>query len=1205
MSLNLLTLPLSGRQIIEASAGTGKTFTLAALYVRLVLGHGRAAKGLQPANILVMTFTDAATAELRERIRLRLHQAALWFDAQVAGRTSKPDPFLLDLTEAFTPDQWPKCAAQLHLAAQSMDEAAIYTIHGWSRRMLSSFALHSRDLFEQTHLDNPSELLHQLVNDHWRRWFYPLDLPQQKILQTLLGGDPQALLKDLKTRWQSLDRQPQPKDAAVPLAPAQVLATHGEWLNTEQALVVTAKQACKTALDKGLAGTLIAAQAAKKMKGTSAKNFANWVNELQAWSQPDAAIRSETLQRFTLNSLQNKGWPEAGEHPVFAHIEALCQHQATEPASKDRLLDHAAHEVRQQYQQTKLQLSVFDFQDLLQRLHTALHADEGQMASAIRDQYPVAMVDEFQDTDPWQYQSLDRIYPHSQVGDAHALVMIGDPKQAIYSFRGADLRTYLAARTQALELNPHALHSLDSNFRSAPSLVAAVNHVFDGIEQPFYSNLGEIEFTPVTSRSDAKPFVNTQGLELPPLTVWHLPPPENAKFWSVPLQLHHLSHGFAAQIVALLRQQPEVQPRDMAVLVRTHLQAKAMQKALQKLGLPSVFMSDHANVFQSEEAQDLWRVLRAIGSPRQTTWLRSAVACRVWGLDMAQLQAFLQDDAMTDALAESCQRWLQQWQQQGVLPMLYSWLHEQHIATRLLALPDGERRLTNLLHLGELLQNASQGLQGPAALLQHLADRLQSSSDSPEAQKMRLETDDQCVQIVTFHKSKGLEYPLVFVPFLGSFKTPPKEDAKEAAEAEDEEGQEPDITESNVDEDMRLLYVALTRAKRALWLGVASSRESLAGEKGKDLRLSAVSRLLKRESHTDLAERLQSLWGSCQHIAIQTLPSPNGEPYQAPRRTALPQSALLPQRQTHQLWWTASFSSLTRGLEAGTPHEEALLDADTDADMDAPSAVPTPVPFSSPATVSAWQHFPAGARYGTLLHDLLQYQAEQAWPLAHSGVKGQDMAWQQLLQRKADWLQLPSDAQALLQPWLQAIVSTPLPLQAADAPTQSLASHLVLQTLPANALWAEMEFSLPVGQLGSTELDAHIQRHVLPGLERPSLQNNVLQGMLSGFMDLVLQHDGRYWVLDYKSNLLTDYQEPQLSAAILAKRYEVQYVLYTLALHRLLKSRLPNYDYEQHMGGAVYLFLRGVDTPSAGVHALRPPWALIDLLDQRFAKALP
>jgi exodeoxyribonuclease V beta subunit len=299
-----------------------------------------------------------------------------------------------------------------------------------------------------------------------------------------------------------------------------------------------------------------------------------------------------------------------------------------------------------------------------------------------------------------------------------------------------------------------------------------------------------------------------------------------------------------------------------------------------------------------------------------------------------------------------------------------------------------------------------------------------------------------------------------------------------------------------------------------------------------------------------LAERLQNTWGGCEHIAIQTLPSPNGQQYQAPRSTALPQSALLPQRQNHQRWWTASFSSLTRGLEAGTPHEEALLDADMDAQISAE--------FSSPTNTFAWQKFPAGAQYGTLLHDLLQYQAEQAWPLANASATEQDLAWQQLLQRKADWLQLPSDAQAMLQPWLQTIVSTPLRLQVADAPTQSLGSPLVLQAVPANALWAEMEFNLPVGQLSSHELDAQIQRHVLQGLERPALQNNVLQGMLSGFMDLVLQHDGRYWVLDYKSNLLADYQAPHLSAAILTKRYEVQYVLYTLALHRLLQSRLPN-----------------------------------------------
>ena len=209
------------------------------------------------------------------------------------------------------------------------------------------------------------------------------------------------------------------------------------------------------------------------------------------------------------------------------------------------------------------------------------------------------------------------------------------------------------------------------------------------------------------------------------------------------------------------------------------------------------------------------------------------------------------------------------------------------------------------------------------------------------------------------------------------------------------------------------------------------------------------------------------------------------------------------------------------------------------------------------------------------------------------------------MKRKTDYLQLPSSAQAMLLPWLEHIISTPLPLMAADSPLEALAAPLVLQQLQPEQMWAEMEFSLPVGQLSSLALDGLIQRHVLPGQGRPALQARVMQGMLTGFMDLVLQHEGRFWVLDYKSNLLADYQAQSLNEAILPKRYEVQYVLYTLALHRLLQSRLPDYNYEQHMGGAIYLFLRGIDSPQAGVHALRPAWALIDQLDSLFAKAAP
>jgi exodeoxyribonuclease V beta subunit len=744
--------------------------------------------------------------------------------------------------------------------------------------------------------------------------------------------------------------------------------------------------------------------------------------------------------------------------------------------------------------------------------------------------------------------------------------------------------------------DPQAVHSLSSNFRSTPGLVQALNHVFGQVPQLFATALGDIDYVQVNSESKEQPLSDTHGVALKPLNVLYLPvaPDSEKVYWAASPHLQHMAEGFATTMVSLLQQHSDIAPGDMAVLVRSHAHAKAMQAALRARQLPSVFLSDNANVYQSEEALDLWRVLRAVASPKQTSWMRSALVCRLWGFSNAQLPLVLQDLGHADVLAESGQRWLAQWQKQGVLPMLYSWIHEQYIAARLLAMPEGERRLTNLLHLGELLQDASQHLQGPEALLHYLQDQLQTSSSNPEAQKMRLETDDQCVQIITFHKSKGLEYPLVFVPFLGSFSAQEKGSARPT----DDDEEAPDLTETTIDEDMRLLYVALTRAKRGLWLGLASTKYAVMGSKGKEVKLSAVSRLLQRQSRDDLEARLHAAWGSCEDIAISPVPTPERAPYKGQSVQVQAQAALSPKRTAHKFWWTASFSSLTLGLESADPPETnpsnpSANDGANDGAL---------------SSHLAWQSFPPGPRYGTLLHDLLQYQAQNAWPLAQTGAHtsaAQDKNWQALVKRKTDYLQLPLPAQAMLQPWLEQILSTPLPLMAADSPPQPLSPPLVLQQLQPEQMWAEMEFSLPVGQVSSMELDMLLQRHVLPGQDRPALQAKVMQGMLTGFMDLVLQHEGRFWVLDYKSNLLANYQTQHLCDAVLAKRYEVQYVLYTLALHRLLQSRLPGYNYEQHMGGAIYLFLRGIDSPQAGVHALRPAWALIDQLDSLFAKTAP
>ena len=1213
-TLNPLRLPLTGRQVIEASAGTGKTWTLAALYLRLVLGHGRADNtGLGPRQILVMTFTEAATAELRERIRKRLHDAAVWFDKAVAGSPLPDDDFLQQLSLDMPSVQWPLCARRLHLAAQAMDEAAIYTIHGWSRRMLSSFALLSRDLFEQTHLDNPNELLLQLVRDHWRQWFYPLPPVFQNLLLTQLGSDPQDLLKQLQPIWKKWDVLPPPQasnnetetavSALLPVpvpSPKQVLSEFEQWQSAYQSLQAQARQAWQMDMPALLLQACKDGLIKDKGRRVRVDWWANWVNELQDWAEHGSEIRLVTLERFTAQKLEDCGWAKAADFEVFHRIGEVVAFAQSEPACKTQLIEHTAHAVRQAYQQAKLNQSVFDFNDLLQRLHQSLHSDKGELADAIRGQYPVAMVDEFQDTDPWQYESLDRIYRCDGVNDDNALVMIGDPKQAIYSFRGADLNTYLKARATALVIDPQACHTLDTNYRSTPGLVNAVNHMFGGMAQPFRSGDKCIEFIKVQSAATAKPLQDAQGQALPPLTLWHLPltPDVSDKpYWPADLHVNTMAAGFATQMVKLLQAHADIHPGQMAVLVRSHAHAQAMQAALSRAGLPSVFLSDHANVYQSPQATDLWRVLRAISMPRNSRWLRSAMAGSIWGWNTNELVQAMHKPELSDALAESCQQWLQLWQQHGVLPMLYQWMHSQGIAQRLIAQPLGQRSLTNLLHLGELLQTAAAGLQGPQALLQFLAQQIQAAGDNPEEQKMRLETDAHCVQVVTFHKSKGLEYPLVFVPFLGSFKTGP-------GRKDDEE--DSDITESSVDEDMRLLYVALTRAKRGMWLGLAATSSGLSG-KGTHLKLSAVSALLQRQSHDDLPDRLQALFGDVPDIAIAELPAAQ-DLYFAPVEDVTPAApALTAQRQSYARWWTASFSSLTRGLEAGSQREEAHTDASIDAARRSDTG-DDGTPTVSRDDSNPWQSFPKGASYGSLLHDLLEWQAQQGWPLANgqnesAGLMQQtrQQAWQQMLNRKTRGLNLPERATGMLPGWLQTIISTPLPL---DDAHQGIAP-LVLQQLTPSCQWPEMGFHLSADCVSSARIDRLIQHHVLPGQPRPALQPRVLQGMLTGFMDLVFEHQGRYWVLDYKSNWLDTYDSESLNAAVLDKRYDVQYVLYLLALHRLLSSRLPNYNYDTHIGGAVYVFLRGIQSTGAGVHGMKPPFELIVQLDSEFAGRTP
>jgi exodeoxyribonuclease V beta subunit len=502
---------------------------------------------------------------------------------------------------------------------------------------------------------------------------------------------------------------------------------------------------------------------------------------------------------------------------------------------------------------------------------------------------------------------------------------------------------------------------------------------------------------------------------------------------------------------------------------------------------------------------------------------------------------------------------------------------------------DGERALTNLLHLAELLQQAAGELDGEQALIRHLAEHLDGQGQGAEEQILRLESDDALVRVVTIHKSKGLEYPLVFLPFICSHRPvegePPlryhdgqgelQVDLRPDAAAVDRADRE------RLGEDLRLLYVALTRARHACWLGLAELKR----RQGKEscLHRSAIGYVLAGGEPFELAPKLGALQAAGSGLQLAAPPSPNEQRFSPPAADNAALQARLPKRRALEHWWIASYSALAL---AGEDALEPLEAPDSPAaqkihDDDAQSHE-----FAGAAEGAELHRFPRGPQPGTFLHGLLEWAGREGFAeaLDNPAARREMLARRCQLRGWQQWIE-PLDA------WLGGYLQ--VPLTAGDQP---------LRLADLEHYQVEMEFWFSSRQVDVQRLDALVRAQTLDGAPRPALAPSRLNGLFKGFIDLVFEFEGRYYVADYKSNWLGGdtlaYDAEAMRRTVLEKRYDLQYVLYLLALHRQLKARLPDYDYERHMGGALYLFLRG---GAHGVHAERPPRALIEALDRLFA----
>jgi len=1173
VEFDLINAPLKGTNLIEASAGTGKTYAISGLFIRLILE-----KKLLVNEILVVTFTQAATEELKDRIRGKLKQTL-----EIIKTGNGDDPVLKTLVEKCTDRV--DAVRRVETALRNFDEAAISTIHGFCQRTLRENAFESGSLFDTELVDDLSGLKLEVVDDFWRNYFCNVSPIFANYIRNK-NLNPDYFLKRIGRLHEKPTLNIIPQTAVPDTEQLEERYTTAfenvrhEWVSV-------------SGIVEDIFLNFEGLNRAKYKKS----NAAGWLVQIRNYlssNSPDPLF--EKFIKFTSSEINNSLKKNAD--PLNLPFFDLCEElqsvydglfgafEQKRLGLEIKLFEYLQDELAIRKQKQNIQF----YDDLLNKLYYALLKTGGaELCRAVRNKYKAALIDEFQDTDPVQYFIFDKIFG----GPENILFLIGDPKQAIYSFRGADVYAYLKAIKQA-----DVRQTLTSNWRSEPALIKAVNAIFEYTERPFVSS--EIPFIRATAaQKDDRAYLIINGTSEPPFYLWFvdtdsleerrltrdglIKKPDAQKIISraIASETSRLLN-LSANNKAVIGEKPLI-AGDIAVLVRTNKEAHPVKEALSALNIPSVLYSD-ADLFESHEAAEMERLLTGIVRTDSESLLKAALATDIIGLNGEKIFELSENEKEWELWHDKFSYYHDLWNRFGFFRMIRFLITLENVRSRLLAFPDGERRLTNLLHLSETLNNISfKEKLDMTGLLKWLSDRNDNNIQRLEEHQLRLESDENAVKIVTIHKSKGLEYPIVFCPFTWGDSRLRKDGNNIFHDEQNDFQLTLDLGSDNYNnnkvsaekellaENLRLLYVAITRAK---------SRCYLAWGRFNKAATSAMAYMLVRPEHNDSSNLLTELEAGFNGITdkefysrlktiqsnadrallLEKLPRDSGMKYIPPLIDQNNLSCREFSGAIDHSWKVASFSYLISGL----PYTAEL------PDRDLPGRSDELIKETHRSDIFA---FPGGIKTGTLLHEIFEHYdfAQKAEPALSELVTGK-------LEKygfELSWTDTVCDM-------INRVISAPL---------EHNGGSFTLSNIHGSDRLNELEFYFPLGAITPEKISGIFANHRI--LDIPSdfpeliqrLQFSPVKGFMKGFMDLVFIYDNKYYLVDWKSNHLgytiEDYSPEKLFNVMKNNHYLLQYHIYTVALNKYLSFKQPGYDYKTHFGGVYYLFLRGID-PSTG-----------------------
>ncbi|WP_019029004.1 exodeoxyribonuclease V subunit beta [Colwellia piezophila] len=1283
-NLDAATINLSGIHLIEASAGTGKTYNITRIYLRLLLE-----RELTVEQILLMTFTKDATQELRGRIDAFIRLALSDWDSLCV------DDAYFSLLDARI--EKTKREFLLKRALLFLDEAAIFTIHGFCQRVLNQYAFSSGLPFNANMAANSSEITLQVCQD-WYRSLAKSDDDSFMLLASF-WATPDSFLSSFSKAigHTSVLSVIDVEQIAAEFVSLVRIALHDLNANSdlfENALILVKKGAEQEKRRDELSQLKI------WLENIISKELSLMDVGLGRVTMPDGFFDGKRYARSTYKAELLAAFE--GVKAVKEQVKKIANN--INKAKAYAIVKSGIYLIRQQVIEQKQALNLLDFDDLINTLANCLRLSSSSednsnedsasddkakfLAKQLLGQYPVALIDEFQDTDPKQFGILQSIYYGNSAKQASAgLFLIGDPKQAIYGFRGGDIFAYLNARSGC---DYHWL--MDTNWRSTPEMIDGYNQFFtykgnetvqgnEPLDDEKKRHQAEsvfgfgIPYLPVLAGKKTKVSILEQSAseQVSPdsdkaLQFIHFTETESdngSEHGSTKPQGNKVSQGSrpvlanwcANEIITLLdstRERDKVKPKDIAILVRDGAEARDIKQALQQAGLDSVFLSDRANLFHSEQAKQLLSLLKGVLLPENERLFVAALSCGLLGFNAQKLHQLQQDEIAYQTLKFAFIDYRTQWQRQGFITMAINLMHN------LFDVPQNnkDRCLTNVLHLFEILQAASVRLSQGQELLHWFEQQCHLETNDVEAE-LRLESDGDLIRLITQHGSKGMEYPYVFIPFATRHKDPLKFGNKSVSylEYHDSKGalclsldgsKEAKKAMSNeaYAESIRLLYVAITRAERRCYVLCCAFDA---------YHLSPLGKTLQIQEQESILKSLQALKASAEHaIGIREVAldsdydSDNAGVDERALVMATNSQQDLPKPAASKFkgkierdWWLSSFSALSRNIR-----HAGVSNPDRDTDIVTIAAVANEVIAIETISIEARAlqvseqicfKLAKGAHTGNLLHDILE----------QTDFTGPD--WQESFEKPLlvyGDLNASNDTsftEADLRVWLEDVLKTPfitshLTVNTSDTTMDSITDDepaACLAELGSNKTLRESEFYFPMqgegtnalaklltdhrnsaqrGQASDSSTDTSAQSSSV-SLKYPVMLPSYkkLSGMMHGFIDLIFEHQGKYYLCDYKSSHLgdsfQDYQFDALLDNVEKNYYDLQYLIYSLALHRYLKQTLVDYDVNQHFGGVYYLYLRGMTTDpdhkGAGVYYRQISEQEINNLDSLFSNECP